>query len=500
MTYPMNRQALAQKQIEDGEQHFEARRLDRALVSFETAAALCPDMAEAYYQLARTHVLLKDPASGQAAARAGLKVDPRHAGCAHILGLILSEGDNLDEGLVWLKVAVEGAPNHPQVQRDLGVVMLFLGDIEGAREHLMAALKLDVQAHEVLFNLVRITDMSADTDDVQVLMTGMHRLAGVTDTLSPQLAVQVFYSLANAYEARGQADEAFAWLQRGANAQRASRTYDAPADLNRVRRTGEVFNSNHLSRLSGAGLETNRPIFIVGMPRSGTTLVEQIVSAHPEVYGAGEHPTLLHLLMNSTGLEGARWPDWGSAMLPIDCKNLGQRYLDNIPPVPGAESRTTDKRLENFEFLGLVHLTLPKAPIIHVRRDPRDMALSCYAMLFSNGQEWSYDMAELAAYWREHERLMEHWKTVLPPGRILEVSYEDLVTDLEPQARRIIAHCGLTWDDACLQFHRSVRPVRSASAAQVREPIYDRSIGRWKAFGGHMKPLYDAMGLQIPST
>lgn len=495
MAYPLNRQALAQSQIEDGEQHFEARQLDRALVSFETAAALCPELVEAYYQLARTHVLLKDAASAERAARTGLQIDPRHAGCAHVLGLILSERDQLDEGLVWLKVAVEGVPNHPQVQRDLGVVMLFLGDIDGARRRLMAALTLDVQAHEVLFNLVRITDMSADTDDVKVLMQGMHRLAAAADTLSPRLAIQVFYGLANAYEARGQPDEAFAWLQRGAVAQRASRDYDAQAHLNRLGRISEVFDSALLSRLAGNGLESNQPIFILGMPRSGTTLVEQIVSAHPDVYGAGEHPTLLNLLMNSTGLEGSRFPDWGGEMLPVDCRNIGQSYLDAMPKAPGAERRITDKRLENFEFLGLIHLLFPKAPIIHVRRDPRDMALSCYAMLFSDGQAWSYDMAELAAYWREHERLMEHWKSVLPPGRILEVSYEGLVADLEPQARRIMAYCDLAWDEACLQFHRSVRPVRSASAAQVRKPIYDRSIGRWKAFETHMKALYDAMGL-----
>jgi hypothetical protein len=231
------------------------------------------------------------------------------------------------------------------------------------------------------------------------------------------------------------------------------------------------------------------------MPRSGTTLVEQIISAHPDVYGAGEFPALLNLLAASTGPGGIAFPEWGGAMMPQDCVNLGEAYLQALPSGPSSQVRTTDKRLENAEFLGMAHLILPNAPIVYVRRDPRDMAFSCYALLFSEGQEWSYDFAELAAYWRAHEALMAHWRAVLPPGRILEVSYEALVADFEAETRRIIAHCGLTWDAACLEYHRSRRGVRSASAAQVRQPIYDTSIGRWRPFAQHLRPLFDAMGL-----
>jgi len=495
MTYPVNRQALAQSHIEEGLRHFEARNLDQARLCFETAAALCPTLADAYYHLARVHVLTNDQASAERASLAGLQAEPRHAGCAHVLGLIMSEGERLSEGLVWLKVAAEGAPEHAQVLRDLGVVELFLGDIEAARRHLMAAVKLDAHAHEVLFNLVRITDMSADTEDVHILMRGMLRLSQTIDTLPTTFAIQVYYGLAKAYEDRGEADEAFAWLQRGAAAQRAATDYDCAGHLARLKRTAEVFDTALVERLAGEGLTTDRPIFVVGLPRSGTTLVEQIISSHPDVYGAGETPALLNLLVASTGVGGALFPEWGAHMVGVDCKTIGQAYLNALPAGPAGQGRTTDKRLENTEFLGLIHLILPNAPIIHVRRDPRDMAFSCFALLFSEGQQWTYDMAELAAHYRSHEALMAHWKAVLPPGRILEVSYEALVADVETEARRIIAHCGLAWDDGCLAFHRSRRPVRSASAAQVRQPIYDTSIGRWRKFGKHLAPLFDDMGL-----
>ncbi|MGA0601668.1 sulfotransferase [Caulobacter sp. KR2-114] len=492
----MNRQTLALSHIEEGLRHLEAGALEQARLAFETAGALSPNLADAYYHLARTLVLQARREEAEAAARAGLQSEPRHPGCAHILGLIMAEGERLSEGLVWLRVAHEGAPGHAQVARDLGVVELFLGHLDDARQHLMAAIKLDVQAHEVLFNLVRITDMSAPTEEVELLMSGMRRLAGQTEPpLDPKLAIQVFYGLAKAYEDRGEPDEAFAWLQRANRARRAAVDYDCAAHIRRLERTAEIFDAGRIAALAGAGQMTDRPIFVVGMPRSGTTLVEQIISAHPDVYGAGETPTLLNILVQSTGPGGAPFPEWGANMLPPDCLNLGGAYLNNLPAGPASQTRTTDKRLENAEFLGLVHLMLPNAPIVYVRRDPRDMAFSCYALLFSEGQDWSYDFADLAAYWRAHEALMAHWKAVLPPGRILEVSYEALVADLDTEVRRIIEHCGLAWDSACLDFHRSRRGVRSASAAQVRQPIYDTSIGRWRPFAAHLQPLFDAMGL-----
>jgi len=496
MTYPVNRQALALSHIEEGLRHMDAGALEQARLAFETAGALSPNLADAYYHLARVHVLQERRDAAEASARAGLQVEPRHPGCAHILGLLMAEGERLSEGLVWLRVAHEGAPGHAQVARDLGVVELFLGHIEDARQHLMVAIKLDVQAHEVLFNLVRITDMSARTEDAELLLAGMHRLAGQTEPpLDPKLTIQVFYGLAKAYEDRGEADEAFAWLQKANAARRATAEYDRAAHVRRLERTAEIFSAQHIAGLSGRGVSSNRPIFVIGMPRSGTTLVEQIISAHPDVYGAGEVPVLLNLLAQSTGPGGQQFPDWGDKMLAQDCQNLGQAYLNALPGGPANQPRTTDKRLENVEFLGLAHLILPNAPIVYVRRDPRDMAFSCYALLFSDGQEWSYDMDDLAAYWRAHETLMAHWRAVLPPGRILEVSYEALVADLETEARRIIAHCGLAWDQACLDFHQSRRGVRSASAAQVRQPIYDTSIGRWRPFAQHLQPLFDAMGL-----
>jgi hypothetical protein len=181
-------------------------------------------------------------------------------------------------------------------------------------------------------------------------------------------------------------------------------------------------------------------------------------------------------------------------MTAPDCRSIGQAYLNGLPPAGPGESRLTDKWLPNFERLGLIHLCLPNARIIHCRRDPRDVCLSCFSIRFSSGQEYAYDLAELGRYWRAYDRLMDHWRAVLPPGRMLEVPYEAVVGDMEAWARRLITHCGLPWDEVCLNFHESGRVVKTASAAQVRRPIYGDSVGRWRRFQSHLGPLLEALG------
>ena len=495
MSYPLNRQALASNYVAEGLRRLNELAPQSAVVSFETAAALAPSSADTYYYLARAHVALGKLGPAERAARAAVEADPSHGLACHVLGAVLAETDRLPEALVWLRAAERYGPINAQILRDLGVVELFLGETDNAREHFWGSLKLDVQAEEVLFNIVRITDMTDGSPRTEQLMSALHSLAAKADTLKVSMQVQTFYALAKAYEDRGEADTAFAWLQKGAGAHRATIDYDHPAYMARLRRVAEVFDQDRIATLPGAGLETDRPIFIIGMPRSGTTLVEQIISAHSQVHAAGETTALSSMLQSSTGPGGTAFPDWATSMTLRDCAALGQAYLDLLPAGPAGQPRTTDKRLENFEYVGLIHLCLPNAPIIHVRRDPRDVTFACYALLFSDFQGWSYTFEELAEFWRAEERLMAHWKAVLPPGRILEVSYEALVTDFDKEARRIVAHCGLEWEDSCREFYASRRPVRSASSAQVRQPIYATSMGRWKPFEAHMRPLYEAMGL-----
>jgi len=227
-------------------------------------------------------------------------------------------------------------------------------------------------------------------------------------------------------------------------------------------------------------------------------LVEQILASHPMVFGAGELSELADIVarLGGAGRTFADFPENVRALSESDLRELGARYLERVGVLAPAAARITDKMPGNFRFAGLIHLILPHARIIHTRRDPVDTCLSCFSLLFSGDQPHTYDLGELGRYYRAYAALMEHWRSVLPPGVTLEVQYEEVVADFERQARRIVAHCGLEWDEACLEFHQTERPVRTASMVQVRQPVYKTSIGRWRPYKDRLAPLLAALAVE----
>jgi len=257
-----------------------------------------------------------------------------------------------------------------------------------------------------------------------------------------------------------------------------------------------VFTSELIRKWQNVGYPSPVPVFIVGMVRSGSTLIEQILASHPQVFGGGEltsFPDAVQKIQTNFG-SSVIFPELVSGMTDEDYRDLGARYLAELERLAPAAIRITDKMPGNFMFAGLIHLALPNAIIIHTLRDPVDTCLSCFSKLFAEGQNHTYDLAELGQYYRHYQALMMHWHRVLPPGRILDVRYEDVVADLEGQVRRIIAHCGLAWDPRCLAFHQTKRPVLTASGAQVRQPIYNTAIGRWRVYESFLGPLLAELG------
>jgi hypothetical protein len=255
---------------------------------------------------------------------------------------------------------------------------------------------------------------------------------------------------------------------------------------------------------SGLGHPSPLPIFIVGMPRSGSTLVEQILASHPLVFAAGERNVLRAVVrVLDARAAPARFPEnlpdlGGEELRALACDYIAQMHAiaaaSPAPLPPGVPQRITDKLPANFRYAGLINLAMPNARIIHTCRDPVDTCLSCFSILFER-QPFTYDLGELGRYYRGYARLMEHWREVLPAGVMLDVQYEALVRDLEPQARRILAHCGLDWDPACLRFYDTRRPVRTASMMQVRQPAYQTAIGHRRPGGDALQPLLEALAL-----
>jgi len=247
--------------------------------------------------------------------------------------------------------------------------------------------------------------------------------------------------------------------------------------------------------MAGRGHRSQAPIFIIGMPRSGTTLVEQVLAAIPGVHAAGELRAFEHAMRafspidaDATNVEGF------TKLLAGELRQLGVRYAREVEALAPSATRVTDKNPFNFRFAGIIHLALPNARIIHVRRDPLDTCLSCFSSLFTDDNEFSYDLAELGRYYRAYEQLMAHWRAVLPAGSMLEVKYEDLVDDFQRQARRIVAYCGLTWNEACTDFASVKRPIRTASAVAVRQPLYRTAVGRAAPYREYLQPLSRELG------
>ncbi len=298
-------------------------------------------------------------------------------------------------------------------------------------------------------------------------------------SLAPDDRIQLHFALGKTYEDLGRYDEGFRHFQIANMEKRQFVAYDETRTLASMEMIRSTCTAAWMQEHAGAGERSSVPVFIVGMPRSGTTLVEQVLAAHPSVMAAGE------LALFEDIVERMRIESWA---------NIGRAYIESVTKLAPSAARITDKTLSNVQCLGAIHLALPHARIVHVKRDPVDTCFSCYAQLFKNGQAFSYDLGELGRYYRAYDELMRHWRSLLPPGVMLEVRYEELIGDFERQARSIVKHCGLEWHDDCFAFYNAGRPVRTASAVQVRRPVYATSVGRGASYRAWLGPLLEALG------
>lgn len=312
----------------------------------------------------------------------------------------------------------------------------------------------------------------------------------------------LYFALGKAYDDLKRPGPALAAWNMANAARRRTLDYDETAALGEMAAMASTFSPAFMAAHRG-GAACELPVLIVGMARSGTTLVEQILASHPAVYGAGECTDLATLALgDAVAGEKKRLPPQ-AAMSPDWFATLGRRYAAGLSArVPSGQAvrRITDKMPDNFRYAGLFHLALPGARIVHVRRQPADTCLSCYSYLFRQPMAFSYDLAELGRYYCAYDRLMAHWRAVLPSSAFYELQYEDLVADFTTEARHLVAFCGLDWDERCARFHQTERVVRSASQMQVREPIYARAVGRWQPYAFGLAPLFEALGNLAPDA
>jgi tetratricopeptide (TPR) repeat protein len=411
--------------------------------------------------------------------------NPGHADALYALGQAQKEAGRHEAAVETFTGVNLSGPVKARFDSAAGIALMELGRLEAARAAFERAVAADPAQSGAWLQLSGLRDFAAD-DPAITAMEGC--LAG--PELPERSRAEINFALGRALEGAGAHGRAFAHYLAGNAVMRARAGSEIDAVLATHEALRQRFSGPAAQSLAAVADEAGpQPIFIVGMPRSGTTLVEQILSGHPEVQGAGE----LKLLHEATLAVVTPYPDGLAGLGGEGLSAIAARYRKGLAKHGPAARFVTDKMPVNYEKLGLIAEAFPTAPIIHLRRDPLDSCLSCFATLFSRGQKFSYDLEELGRYYRLYEALMAHWRAVLPAGRLLDVAYEELVTDPEGQVRRLLDHCGLDWSTDCLRFHEQERPVLTASAAQVRRPLYSSSIGRWRRFEAQLQPLIKAL-------
>jgi len=473
----------------------ELDELHDAAAHYRQAIALRPDFGQAHNNLGCVLQRLNQLAAAEEYFRRALELSPDDAGMHANLGNVLAEQDRMAAAVPEYRRSIALRPEVARTHNDLGCALRDLGDLAEAARAFEQAIALQPRSGDFYRNLFHLRRTTA----ADPYFAAMQALAQDMDALPVDDRKELHFALGKAYADLGEHERGFRHLLEGNALARQGFVYDEAETLRLFDRIQAAFSAGLMRARQGSGDPSSLPVFIVGMPRSGTTLVEQILASHPRVFAGGERAEFPRLggALRVARDPGLAFPEAIAGASDSELRQLGARYLAALPGLASGALRITDKMPGNSSFAGLIRLALPGARLIHVTRDPVDTCLSCFATLFASWQPFSYDLAELGRYYRGYARLMAYWRAVLPPGAMLEVRYEDVVADLAGQARRIVAYCGLAWDDACLAFHLARRPVRTVSAVQVRQPIYSSSVGRWRAYERLLRPLIaelDAIG------
>ena len=393
----------------------------------------------------------------------------------------------------WFKSVLDIDPGYTEGYYWLGVLFQTLGQFERAGNYLLQASRIDPEFAIAWYRLSQDRNFQPSDEQLETLAAQFRRRHENGDHGDETISLD--YTLGRFYEQRGNIEAAFFHFEHGNRIKDSRVHFDPRKHDDQVDAVIALFNHDFLSQRATWGNPSRLPIFIVGMPRSGTTLVEQILSAHPAVHGAGELRLMLDLATGLAADSSESSPGHSQGTQQLDAQQVAdyaERQLQHLQRLQPEASHIVDKLPGNYFRLGLIKLLFPKAIIIHCRRDPMDTCWSCYQQNFDQGLHFSNNLQHLGQVFRGYQRLMLHWHTQFP-GQIIDISYEDLVTDPETVSRSLLQACGIDWNPQVLDFAQQQRSVTSASMWQVRQPLYRSSIGRWKVYRQHLQPLQQAL-------
>lgn len=468
---------------------------DAAYGCYKQAITLNSENLYCWRQFGRCLRDLQHSQAAVIAQRNAARLAPNDVDTLVDLAWALHADDQGIEALATFQRAVEIDPDDHFARYGKAKQHETLGDLAAARLEMLQVLEIDGEDANAYSTLVDVVEDPIELDELLGRIEDLIAKGGQ----DPKSSTTLHFALAIGRRRQKRYDDAFVQFAAGNAIRHKAFPADRDTFIGMVDKTIEGFQSEVFEHLEAAACDTDVPVFIIGMPRSGSTLVEQILTSHPDISTAGEFTKFGHIVELLSSARGGklRYPQDIGRFEHQPLKELGANYLAALLHRSADGSvRVTDKRLTNFYQVGLLTVLFPNAKIIHCRRNPLDTCLSCYFQNFADDIPLAYtnDLENLGYFYRQYERIMAYWRAVLP-DRMLELDYEDLVVNQEEVSRKLIDHVGLAWDDACLKFHTSNRSVRTASVSQVRQPIYKSSVAAWKNYETHLDPLKRALGI-----
>ena len=479
----------ATDQLAQAVRRFEARDRARAAAIVVKLAAEDAPLGDQWGQVAQLAAALGEVSAARAAMRRHVAGQPFDIERRLAYGAMLAELGHVAGAIKATEAFLPNAPRpDARLRHLLGTCHAQMGQTAAALEHLRAAIVQSTWPELTAAAWLTIADLksfSAGDPDI----AEMEALAAGLGDAAPSA---LLYALGKAYDDLGEADRAFATFERGARRVRAQRPYTDEGSRRFVDDVIAGFTAEALAKLPASRVDSDRPIFVLGLPRSGTTLVEQILASHADVVDGGE----LNLFRTATMELGGYAPaDVTRMAFRPDAADVwtrfGEAYLHLLEERFGPTGRVVDKTLNHTRFVGLIHQVLPNAKFIWLRREPGDVAWSCFRSHFAGGLDWTWSLADIGRRMADEDRLHQHWTRQFPDA-ILTVSYEDLVADPGTWIEKILRHCGLSFQEGLRDFHLTQRAVTTSSASQVRQPITTRAVGRWKRYEAHLAPFFEA--------
>jgi tetratricopeptide (TPR) repeat protein len=498
-------------------------KLDEAVAALEKALEINPDSIEALSNLGTVYFGEKQLERAEELLRRAYELNPNHGDVLNNLAGVLTAQGEWEEALPLCKQALQMNPRSAELYFNLGRVAHKAEQWEEVISAYSKGLELQPKVADAISGLAeacnimgrfdeakqlyyRALELKPDKPDLHAGLLGLEEPSVMLERLerieklykAPDIdeegKLTLAFALAKFLEKEGEYQRAFQYLDEANRIKRASFEYSQEDERESFELVKSTFTREFFAQRSGYGVASEMPIFILGMPRSGTTLTEQILASHPQVFGAGELKVLNRAVARMCApVEYLKYPkavaEWGEG----DFTALGEEYLHKLQEYSEGVERVTDKMPHNFFLLGMIHLAMPNAKVIHCRRDPMDNCLSIFKQDFKSMHKYSYDLEELGGHYRRYADLMQHWHNVLPEGTIFDLQYEDMVADQEGMSRKLLEFCELPWDDNCLRFHETKRAVLTASQSQVRKKIYSDSVELWRHYEQQLQPLIKAL-------